>query len=169
MGVEVGEGDLVALDLAAVALGDFAGEGDGLGDVQLARAGGALLVAELDDVLLALVLDLPVAVLDGTGAFDGADGLVSLLLEVGFGVDFADISSGKGLGFAVLLVENVETCGVCHDHLDGIRVIGLDHNIRRDRHIESGGAVSRRGSVSGRTDQGEGGGQGEDDKGSQHG
>ena len=112
------------------------------------------------------MLDLPVAVLDRTGAFDGADSLVSLLLEVGFGVDLADISSAKGLGFAGLLVENVETCGVCHDHLDGIRVIGLDHDIRRD--LEREGAVSRRGGVSGRTDQGEGGGQGEDDKGSQH-
>ena len=55
--VVVLEGDLRALDRAAVGLGDLAREGDGLGDVGGAVVVDAVEVQRLNDVLVALVLD----------------------------------------------------------------------------------------------------------------
>ena len=55
--VVVLEGDLRALDRAAVGLGDLAREGDGLGDIGGAVVVDAVEVQRLNDVLVALVLD----------------------------------------------------------------------------------------------------------------
>ena len=134
VGLDVGKGDLVAVDLAAVGLCDLSREGDGLGDVELVHGTDCLVGADLDDVLAALMLNCAVAVLDGSGAFNRADSRVAILLERGLGVlgVLAELRLREIVDFTVVFAEDAETAVVGHHRFHGVGVVGLDDDVGGD-------------------------------------
>ena len=155
----VGEGDLIALDLAAVGLGDLAGESYRLRELDIITSGVSSEIRGLDGVLAILVAHQSLGVGDFLTSLCGAGGGVAVLFIVHLHVlDILGARSFEGFFSARLLQLELGAGG--HHELGGVRLIGVDHDVERAFNADgvlvlSGGGVSRG------TDQCEGCGQGE--------
>ena len=161
MALEIGKGDLVALDLAAVSLRNLAGEGHRLSNLNVDGVGSISEIRELDDVLAVLVSYLVNFVGNLRGSLHRAGAGVPVLLEGGFQV--VEIAGGAAshetvFSAGALLEERVFPI-FRHHELDGVCVIRFNDDVHRQ--CDGGGVVLSGGGVSRGTDQCERRGQGE--------